>query len=263
MNRNPPADVRRILTREVGFCCPVPNCGSPYLEWHHFDPPWRVREHHEPSGMIALCSEHHPKADAGAFTVEQLHEFKLNGAKNHREIKGKFDWFRNKLFLVAGSCFYYETLRVLEFRGEPSIWLRRDENGYLLLNIRMLSTSNEPRLFLEDNCWIEKGNPTVFECPPSGKLIHAKYSNGDELRVEFIELPSQIEAEKRYPLATFDLWNARTSHPDMRFQFPITAIEVTNNIAGTRISFSPKRTTMGGITIQGGFFNHCGCAFSI
>ncbi len=71
--------------------------------------------------MIALCSEHHPKADAGAFTIEQLRAFKVNGATKREEISGSFDWLRNRLLLVAGSCFFYETLIVLEFRGTPII----------------------------------------------------------------------------------------------------------------------------------------------
>jgi hypothetical protein len=172
MNRTPPIEVRRILRQEVGFGCPVPNCGNPYLEWHHFDPPWRILNHHEPNGMIALCGEHHSKADAGAFTVEQLHKFKKEVANNSQEIKGSFDWLRNKILLVAGSRFYYEALMILEINKEPIIWLRRDENGNLLLNFRMLTTTKEPRLLLEDNFWVMKGNPTDFECPPSGKLIH-------------------------------------------------------------------------------------------
>jgi hypothetical protein len=79
MDRNPPAGIRRQLAREVGFGCPVSRCGSPYLTWHHFDPPWAVRKHHDPAGMVALCRDHHPEADAGGFTVDQLREFKRSG----------------------------------------------------------------------------------------------------------------------------------------------------------------------------------------
>ena len=43
----------RTLRREVGFGCPV--CRSPFLTWHHFDPPYHVEEHWRHEGMIALC----------------------------------------------------------------------------------------------------------------------------------------------------------------------------------------------------------------
>jgi len=76
MDRTPPVEVRRALRREVGFGCPVSGCANPYLEYHHFDPPWRTHEHHDPLGMIALCAEHHKKADAGAFTLSQLRALK-------------------------------------------------------------------------------------------------------------------------------------------------------------------------------------------
>ena len=72
MRREPPDSVKKILRKEVRFGCPIPGCNNPYLEWHHFDPPWAKEEHHRPEGMIALCNTHHKRADAGAFTIEQL-----------------------------------------------------------------------------------------------------------------------------------------------------------------------------------------------
>jgi hypothetical protein len=72
----PLAEIRRQLRGEVGFGCPVEGCGSPYLTWHHFDPPWREREHHDADGMFALCLQHHKEADSGAFSDSQLRSFK-------------------------------------------------------------------------------------------------------------------------------------------------------------------------------------------
>jgi len=77
------------LRKEVGFGCPAPKdtksalaCGNPFLEYHHFDPPWHVEYHHKPEGMVALCSAHHKKADKGAFTKEQILRMK-------RKVRGK------------------------------------------------------------------------------------------------------------------------------------------------------------------------------
>src|SRR3954463_3584518 len=107
MDRQPPTSVRQQLRQEVGYGCPMPDCGRPYLEWHHFDPPWRERQHHDPAGMIALCSECHPKADAGAYTVAQLHEFKRDAA-HAKDVMGRFDWLRRDIAIAAGSVFYVE-----------------------------------------------------------------------------------------------------------------------------------------------------------
>ncbi|MGP5687026.1 hypothetical protein ACTXOU_13770 [Psychrobacter glacincola] len=73
-----PKAVKEVLRSEVGFGCPIKGCGNPYLEYHHFDPPVNIKPHNEPKGMIALCAQHHKKADGGAYTVEQLHTLKTD-----------------------------------------------------------------------------------------------------------------------------------------------------------------------------------------
>ena len=255
MNRKPPIEVRRLLRNEVGFGCPVPDCSNPYLEWHHFDPPWREHQHHDPEGMIALCSAHHPQADAGAFTPEQLRSFKLKGRDRMVEVSGKFNWLRNSLLAVVGGNFYYETLTIFQVQGLPVIWLRRDEEDYLLLNIRMISTSREERLVLEDNFWIIKGTLSDFECPPSGKLIHARYANGDELRIEYFELNAKSDAEKRFPNSVDERWSI--------IKFPITVVEVHHQIGGTPYGFGPHWTRLPGFHIEGCFSAYSGCAISM
>jgi hypothetical protein len=149
ISRTPPTSIRQELRREVGFGCPVPNpealCGNPYLYWHHFDPPFRERAHHDPAGMIALCAEHHAKADAGAYTAEQLQEFKRGAAENAGDVRGRFEWMRRDVLWVVGGNFYYETPTILACRGDPVVWINRDDEGYLLLNLRMLSTTTDER----------------------------------------------------------------------------------------------------------------------
>jgi hypothetical protein len=78
-SRTPPIAVRRKLRQEVGFACPVPDCGSPYLTWHHFDPPWHVTPQHEPAGMIALC-----KSAPGAVTENITDSCKSSRLTNSR-----------------------------------------------------------------------------------------------------------------------------------------------------------------------------------
>ena len=134
MNRTPPTEVRQALRKQVGFGCPIQNCGNPYLEWHHFDPPWREREHHNLEGMIALCAEHHGKANAGAYTKEQLHLFKKEAENRSVQVKGRFDWLRNRLLAYVGGGFYYEVPVIFQIKNYPVVWFNRDEEGHLLLN---------------------------------------------------------------------------------------------------------------------------------
>jgi hypothetical protein len=249
MNRKPPAAVRRQLRREVGFGCPVSGCGNPYLRWHHFDPPWSTQQHHNPDGMVALCGTHHDMADVGAYTEGQLRKLKRSGAERAGEAKGRFEWMRHSLLAVVGGNFYYETPVIFQFRNEPIIWFNRDEEGYLLLNIRMLSTSGQPRMLIEDNFWLTQGDPDDLESPPSGKLLSVRYSNGDRLRVEFYELKTLATAQKRYSEADPNGWEV---------PFPMTAVEVQNRVGGTDIEFGPRQTSFGGVVISNCFAANCG-----
>lgn len=250
MNRTPPKAVRQHLRREIGFGCPVPGCANPYLEWHHYDPPWHEREHHEPQGMIALCAEHHRKADAGAFTVDQLRMFKADAIAKAKEIQGRFDWLRHRLLAVVGSNFYYETPIIFQFRDQPIVWFNRDSEQHLLLNVRMLTTSGEERLVLEDNDWVARGTLSDFECPPSGRLVDARYANGDAIRIEYFEIDSIEAIQQRYPEAHAVHW---------QIELPITCVEVHFKVAGTLIEFGPTYTRLpGNNIIRWGFVSHCG-----
>lgn len=255
MNRTPPKAVRQALRREVGFGCPVLECGNPYLEWHHFDPPWHVEEHHNPEGMIALCAEHHRKADAGAYTREQLRKLKSVAHGHAAEVAGRFDWLRNRLLAVVGGNFYYETPVIFTFRDHPVIWFNRDVDGHLLLNLGMLSTVKEERLHLDDNFWIAKGNLSDFECPPSGKLLRAEYPNGDMVRIQYFELSSSEEIKRRYPDAHTDAW---------KVELPITAVEIHFRVGGTELEFGPRWTRLpGNDIIRNCFMSHCGAGIAL
>jgi hypothetical protein len=209
--------------------------------------------------MIALCGEHHSKAEGGAFTLEQLKTFKVEANRNRGVIMGRFDWLRHRLLAVVGGNFYYETPIVFRFRNTPVVWFRKDRDGYLLLNLRMMSLSTEPRVIMEDNFWISKGAPSDLHCPPSGRLIHVQYPNDDELRIEFLELFSPHDIETRYPGAKPKDW----VRLDPSLEFPITAVEVQNQIGGTEYGFGPRSTKLPGARFQNCFSGHCGCGLEM
>lgn len=239
MNRRPPREVRRILRKEVVFGCPVPGCGSPYLEWHHFDPPWHVTNHHNAEGMIALCREHHIQADNGAFTKEQLQSFKKNGRKNWAQTKGKFNWMRNDLLVVVGGNFYIKTPIIFEYKDQPIIWFERGRDNYLLLNTVLLTTTGQNRVCIRNNEWENTGGEEDIECPPSGKKLKISYPNGDSVSVEFFELLSPEAFTSKYEVS-----------PDPEISYPTTVVEMTYIVANSPISFSSSETKIGGITIK-------------
>ncbi len=232
MNRKPPASIVKQLRTEVGFGCPVPECGNPYLEWHHFDPPWSVEPHHNPEGMIALCAEHHKKADNGAYTKEQLAAFKRNKV-DPALVRGRFDWRRNKLLAVVGGNYYYETPRVLVIDGYEVVSLTRDEDGYLILNVQMLSLSTEVRARLVENCWENIGNPVDLISPPGGKDLRICYANGDSLAIHFYVVKDGAEFQNRFGILPFGV-----------LEFPLTIAEVNCEIGSTDIRLTPTGTSV-------------------
>lgn len=254
MNRNPPDKIKKLLREEVGFGCPVPNCGSPYLEWHHFDPPWYVEEHHKPEGMIAFCREHHIQADHGAFTVEQIQDFKRDAQYNWGQVSGKFNWMRNRLLAVVGGNFFYETPIIFQFKDKPIIWFERDANEYLLLNMYMLTTTNQPRAHIRNNEWFNTGGEEDIECPPSAKKLKISYPNGDFISIEFFELATITEAKKKYPEASVERWE---------IEFPITAVEVSNKVAGSGLEFNAREAKLFTNVMQGCFMSHCGAGLVV
>jgi hypothetical protein len=244
MTRTPPIEVRRELRREVGFGCPVEGCGRPYLTWHHFDPPWRDREHQEPGGMIALCREHADRADGGAFTIEQLRALKGNAA---RGISGQFDWMRQDLLAVVGGNFYFRTPNPVVLRDRPVVSFGRDEDQHWLLNIDMPTTSSEPRLQMKENFWIVPGTPQDVECPPQGRLLAVKYANGDKIKVEFVADLDLDGLQARYPNANTPEWNLPGT---------VAVVEIEMLIAGTGLEFGPRSTRIGDSIMMIDNFTH-------
>jgi hypothetical protein len=248
MTRTPPVDVRRTLRREVGFVCPIPGCTNPYLTWHHFDPPWRVREHHEPGGLIALCKDHHSQADEGAFTVDQLRQMKRDGlAKAEGEaIKEVFNWRRQRLVAIVGGNFILDCLQLVWYRSEPCMWLTRDDEDLLSLNVRMPTISAEPRMHIENNGWICAGLPRDLECSPGGNFLRVRYSNDDDLAVRFSNCENPDQFRKMFPQAP--------EHMLAELPFPLTSVEITGRVGGTDLRYSSTAVQYGkNLQIQSNF----------
>jgi hypothetical protein len=257
MTRTPWPEVRYELAREVGFGCPVPACASPYLEWHHFDPEWHVRHHHDVEGMIALCHEHHAKAGAGAFTLDQLRELKQKGAANTESVSGRFDWLRNELLVVTGSVTYHETLTVLKIGKHPVVWLTRDSDRLLRLNLDVPGEHGRKRLQMRDNFWFRLGGAEQVICPTGGKSLVVNYPAGDRVAVEFREVKDIHDWNKRYPRSGMD---------QDTVNFPVTVVDVALRIKRLTIDFKSRAggTTLPGVRLRGGaFMSNCEVGISL
>ena len=222
MNRKPPTAVRRELRREVGFGCPIPGCGIPYLTWHHFDPEWHVEEHHRPEGMIALCLTHAGQADADAFEPEYLRSLKQMGRPQVDEIRGQLTWMRRRVLALIGGNWYYDTPVILQIGSTNAISFGRDQDGYLLLNLRMPTLSGQPRARIEENFFtVARDHVADIECAAGGRTITIDYANGDRFQHQYRDIADEDVLRDRYGS---QVGPRRVSG---MIDFPLTVVEVS------------------------------------
>jgi hypothetical protein len=242
LSRHVPLDVRRELRKEVGFGCPVKGCDSPYLEYHHFDPAWHVDPHHDPRRMIALCSEHHAKADA--WTVEQVRALKSSSSRSGNVV-GRFEWMRREILAVVGGNLYYATPVILRVDGQNMVWFERDEDQHLLLNIRMTLPGEEPRTELVNNDWIIQGGPSDVESPPNGSKLVVRYDDHDYVHIRFQEWKRPRDLAEKFPLV-----RNLVDH----LSFPLVTAEIHIELGRAGIRFDSKRPDGPGSAGTGNFF---------
>lgn len=172
-NRYPNSKVREILRKEVGFGCPVKNCGSPYLTYHHFDPPWNKCKEHNPDGMIALCLSHHKEADHGAFSIAQLYELKKSPflLKEGLNPSGKFNWIRKSLVFQAGSNWFINPSIVITKGKLPILKIIGDSHAVAFVDFSIYNKTGILVFEMVKNEWIVTSEVTDLICPPSNKAI--------------------------------------------------------------------------------------------
>jgi hypothetical protein len=170
MNRRPPKSVRKKLRAEVGLCCPVSNCSSPYLTYHHFDPPWSVCEHHNPDGMIALCEPHHSQADGGVFTIDQLRKLKAT-AKNFTAVRGQSNWQRENTLIIIGGSYVIDTPQLLCIQDKPILWLTKSFEGNDLINIDLRDPAGKQLFCMRDNEWLALPPVDDVIAPPQTRSL--------------------------------------------------------------------------------------------
>lgn len=198
MERNPP-HIKKAIRECDGFVCAHPDCFSPYLTYHHFDPPWHVKNHNNPNGIIALCGTHHNLADGGTFTNTQLRDFKDKSSKNYLSVKEKIQWMRNKMLLITGGHVYMDNTYDFIINDKPFIWFNRDKDGYALLNLSIEDEQSRPIIKIVDNDFEITSAVQDIECYPSGKRITIKISDVDYISINFKDFETEAAFAKVYP----------------------------------------------------------------
>jgi hypothetical protein len=202
MNRSPPTDVRRTLRAEAGFVCPMPDCRSPYLTYHHFDPPWRERQHHDPEGMIALCLQHHQEADVGTYTGSQLRRLK-QAQRTVDRVEGRFNWKREKTLFICGGNYFLNCEVALRIGRVDVVWFTKSDEYFDLCNIDLSSADGQLTFSMRDNDWQVVPSVDDVEAPPSARKLSVRSKRHDvSLNIEFYEAaPSDLRTKIDSPFA--------------------------------------------------------------
>lgn len=194
-----------ILRREVGFGCPV--CRSPFLTWHHFDPPEAVEEHWRPEGIVALCLEHHGVADAkkgrpGAYSVDQLRAMKRDAALKAKPVEGDFlhlSGHKSPLVRIGG-CYTDIKSPAISVNEIPQIAFQKDSSGQIGLNFVLRNRNDDVVVKMESN-WFTAYPSNVHDMivTPKTKDIRVWLDSEDVgLEFSFDRLtPSQLDERLR------------------------------------------------------------------
>lgn len=166
------------LRREVGFGCPV--CRSPFLTWHHFDPP--VSEggmHWNVDGIIAMCPLCHPDADkkgkkGGAYSKDELRTMK-RADWSVQQVRARFPtWERKRRLLVRMGGVYADTDSPLFSINEtPQLQVAHGIAGILELSF-VLRDKNDVVLVEVDRNWLTTRPANIYDMTVTPETKHVK-----------------------------------------------------------------------------------------
>jgi hypothetical protein len=210
-NRDPGEAIKRQLRDEVNFGCPVQECGSPILTYHHFDPPWADNFEHNVPGMVALCKPHHDRADGGLWTKEQLREMKRNPYVNNA-IRVQWPYSPECLVLKVGPCLVVGSGSALRLNGRHVMHFRPEAIERLGMNtVTFDSEINDANgrvwLRITDNWFdLETSDTSDVEFPPHAKRFVAKHDDQTKIRLQF----------RTYKIPALEIWLRSIVSPNQR-----------------------------------------------
>jgi hypothetical protein len=157
MSNQGKAEAIEILRKEVGYGCPI--CRSPFLTWHHFDPPWAVEQHWRAPGMIALCLEHHTAADAkgeyaGNYSRDELRAMKQANYQDKHVSGSYISWQKKSVLVRLGGCYTDASRPIISVGGEAQLLLRKNEAGILSLSFVLRNAQDQQVVCMIDNWFV-------------------------------------------------------------------------------------------------------------
>lgn len=155
LNRNIPADVKRVVRQHDGFGCVV--CGSAIYTYEHIDPTFVDATAHEPNNIALLCASCHDRVTRG-----QLSKTTVKGAKAHPKCLekgfsyGPFDVGTMHPEIKIGPVTATNVPIVIEAMGDAILKVEPPEieGGPFRLSARLANKLGAEVLYIEQNEWM-------------------------------------------------------------------------------------------------------------
>ena len=135
--------------------------------------------------------------------------------------------------IAATGAFHYEPRNgnILSIDNHPIIFIKRDADGYLILNI-YLGLLQGSSFIIKNNWWILLESPEDVECPPGGHLLKVRFKGGNYFEIKFIEYPTKDQFLKSFGL---------DSLLNEEIKFPLLVIQLNLEIKELGISFKAQK----------------------
>lgn len=176
--RHIPLPLRRAVRKEAYFGCVL--CGSPIIEFHHIEPFHKVNEHTK-ENLVALCPEHHHRADCAEIPVSVITKAKNQPINKEKDFVSK-DFFLsnyNDMRTRVGSNVYIRTPKILVVDEYPLITLTSDEEGNALLNAKFYNPNDVLLAEINNNEWLAYNNPVLWDISYSPGHLKINLNKGN------------------------------------------------------------------------------------
>lgn len=144
-----PLPIKRQLRQEANFGCGI--CGNPILDYHHIIP-YHISRAYLPQDMIALCPNHHRRANQREYSDKYLRELKTS-PHNRERVRDAFFIESDELIVYLGNCKCIDTPRALVVDDFDIVSVEKIENSPTV-NLNLFDKFTNWIAAIYENSWI-------------------------------------------------------------------------------------------------------------
>ena len=175
--RDIPEPIARQIRQRCGFGCVI--CGNPFIDYHHFDPPFSQVREHRADGITILCANHHREANHGRRSAESIKAYNADPeCRRTGHTVAALDGSMRPLKFMMGSAVFdtpvvlmYESTEIISFRPPEA------EGAPWRLSARIFDRTGRELLRITDNEW--RIGINQYDITAQGKTVEVRQKKGD------------------------------------------------------------------------------------